>query len=98
MALVLMALVLMALVLMALVLVAASVMARLGQWQLDRARENGGKQQQKKQEQARSVTALDEVLRARRTFPGRGVDLPVTVARTWDTAHQLLVADRRDTA
>jgi hypothetical protein len=64
---------------MALVLAAASVMAGLGQWQLDRARENGDEQQ--KQEQARPVTALDGVLRARRTFPGRGVDLPVTVAR-----------------
>jgi cytochrome oxidase assembly protein ShyY1 len=80
---------------MALVLAAASVMAWLGQWQLDRARENGGEQQ--KQEQARPATALDGVLRARQTFPGRGVDLPVTTAGTWDAAHQLLVADRRDT-
>ena len=70
---------------MTLVLAAASVMAGLaglGQWQLDRARENGDEQQQKKkqkqkqqeqeQEQARSVTALDGGLRARQTFPGRG--------------------------
>ena len=65
---------------MALVLAAASVMAGLGQWQLDRARENGDEQQKQKQhrsrkqeqEQARSVTALDGVLRARQTFPGRG--------------------------
>jgi hypothetical protein len=35
--------------------------------------------------------------RARQTFPGWGVDLPVTAAGTWDAAHQLLVADRRDT-
>ena len=67
---------------MTLVLAAASVMARLGQPQLDRARENGDGQQQKQQkqqeqeqqqqEQARSVTALDGVLRARQTSPGRG--------------------------
>ena len=49
------------------------------------------------QEQARSVTALDKVLRVRQTIPGRGVDLPATAAGSWDTAHQLLVADRRDT-
>ena len=61
---------------------AASVMVWLGQWQLDRARENGDekqkqkKQKQQEQEQARSFTA----------------------AGTWDTAHQPLVADRRDTA
>ena len=63
----------MALVPMALVLAAGSVMAWLGQPQLDRARENGDEQQQQQQqEQARSVTALDGVLRARQTSPGRG--------------------------
>ena len=36
---------------MTLVLAAASVMAGLGQWQLDRARENGDEQQKQKQKQ-----------------------------------------------
>lgn len=83
------------LALLALVLLAASIMAWLGQWQLDRARENGGDQQ--KQEQARPPTPLDQVMHARQTFPGRAAKLPVSASGTWDGDHQLLVADRRAT-
>ncbi len=82
------------LALLALVLVAASGMARLGQWQLDRARENGGSQQQ--QELRRPAVPLGSVLTARHTFPGTAVDRPVTASGTWDGAHQVLVAGRSD--
>ena len=78
-----------------LVLVAASIMARLGQWQLDRARQNGAEQQ--RHEQARTPVALATVMQARQTFPGELGGRPVTIDGTWDAAHQLLVADRRQT-
>lgn len=83
------------LALLILVLVAASVMARLGQWQLDRAHENGGAAQE--QAQRRAAVPLDGVLLARQTFPPRATNLPVAATGTWDATHQLLVADRRDT-
>ena len=82
------------LALLALVLVAATIMARLGQWQLDRARENGSEHQQQAQRQA--AAPLDGVLQAHQAFPRRSVFQPVSVTGTWDGAHQLLVADRRD--
>jgi cytochrome oxidase assembly protein ShyY1 len=83
------------LALLVLVLVAASIMSRLGQWQLDRARENGSRGQQ--QEQARPAAPLAGVLQARRTFPGTAVNRYVSATGTWDAVHQLLVVDRRDT-
>jgi cytochrome oxidase assembly protein ShyY1 len=83
------------LALLVLVLVAASIMAWLGQWQLDRAHENGSKAQ--KQEQARKPTPLDQVMHARQSFPARAVNLPISTTGTWDAAHQLLVVHRRDT-
>jgi cytochrome oxidase assembly protein ShyY1 len=76
-----------------LVLIAASIMARLGQWQLDRARQNGAEQQ--RHEQARTPLQLVSVMQARQTFPDKLGGRPVTVNGTWDAAHQLLVADRR---
>lgn len=83
------------LALLVLVLAAAMIMSWLGQWQLDRARENGGRQQ--RQAQARPAVPLAGVLPARRTFPASAVNRPVSATGSWDAAHQLLVADRRDT-
>lgn len=81
------------LALLALVIVVASGMARLGQWQLDRARANSRPAQQALLE--REPVPLTGVFPPRTMFPGTGADLPVTVSGTWDTARQFLVTPRR---
>jgi surfeit locus 1 family protein len=81
------------LALLALALVLASLMAWLGNWQLNRARQ---------QSRARAIEAaenrpaveLTSLLRARQTFTNAVADRPVTASGTWDGAHQVLVAER----
>jgi cytochrome oxidase assembly protein ShyY1 len=81
------------LALLVLALVLATGMAFLGQWQLDRARENG-RQEAVQAGQARPAVALDELLKPRQTFTNGDADRPITATGRWDRAHQLLVADR----
>lgn len=81
------------LALLAVVLVVAAGMARLGQWQWDRAHDNAAKNVEKR------VTApavpLDSVLRPRTTFTGAAADRPVQVTGTFDAAGQRLLPQRR---
>jgi cytochrome oxidase assembly protein ShyY1 len=81
------------LALLAVVLVVAAGMARLGQWQWDRAHDNAAKNVEKR------VTAdpvnLDQVLRPRTTFTGAAADRPVVVMGRYDVAGQRLVPQRR---
>jgi cytochrome oxidase assembly protein ShyY1 len=78
-------------VLLAVVLVAATGMARLGQWQLDRARERGAVAEERDREQVRPI---DGVLRARQTFTGEARRTKVRADGVWDGARQLLVAGK----
>lgn len=80
------------LVLFVLVLVVATGMARLGQWQLDRARERGN--ENALQRAAEPAVPLTSVLTPRTGFPAAAADRRVTVQGRWDPAHQLLVAGR----
>lgn len=81
------------LALLALVLVAAAVMARLGEWQLDRARQKG-EQDRVAQARARAAVPLTSILPPRTAFPAADADRRVTVRGRWDTARQLLVPGR----
>jgi cytochrome oxidase assembly protein ShyY1 len=76
-----------------LALALASGMALLGQWQLDRARENS-REESVQAAASRPAVALDELLRPRQTFTNAAADRPVTATGRWDGAHQLLVAER----
>lgn len=82
------------LALLAVVLVAAAVMARLGEWQLDRARQKG-----ERDRQAAAVgqppVPVEQLLPAGAAFPASAIDRRVTVRGRWDPAHQLLVPGRR---
>lgn len=80
------------LALLVLVLVAASVMARLGEWQLSRAREQGAAAQQTQVE--RPPVALTDLLRARQTFVAGAADRRITTSGSWDPARQVLVGGR----
>lgn len=81
------------LVLLAVALGLATVMAGLGQWQLDRARENG-RREAVQAATSRPAVPLTDLLAPRRTFTNAQADRPVTVSGRWDPAHQLLVDDR----
>jgi cytochrome oxidase assembly protein ShyY1 len=82
------------LALLAVVLVAATVMARLGEWQLDRARQKG-EQDRIKAAQAQPPVALTSLLAPRTAFPTSAADRRVSVQGTWDGERQLLVPGRR---
>jgi cytochrome oxidase assembly protein ShyY1 len=82
------------LALLAVVIVAAAVMARLGEWQLDRARSKG-EQDRIRSAQARPPVALTSLIAPRTAFPESVADRRVTVQGTWDGARQLLVPGRR---
>lgn len=75
-----------------LVLVAASVMARLGEWQLSRAREQGAAAQLTQAE--RPPVPLPALLRARQTFIADAADRRVTASGDWDPDRQVLVGRR----
>jgi surfeit locus 1 family protein len=79
--------------LLALVLVAAAVMARLGEWQLDRARQKG-EQDRVAAAKARPAVPLTSILTPRTAFPAADADRRVTARGSWDKAHQLLVPGR----
>jgi surfeit locus 1 family protein len=81
------------LALLALVLVLASGMARLGQWQWDRAQEQG-RRQNERAATSRPAVPLSSLLRPQQSFTNQVSDRPVTVTGRWDPSHQLLVADR----
>lgn len=80
------------LALLVLVLVAASVMARLGEWQLSRAREQGAAAQLTQVE--RPPVPLADLLRARQTFIADAADRRVTTSGRWDPDRQVLVGRR----
>jgi surfeit locus 1 family protein len=82
------------LALLAVVIVAAAVMARLGEWQLDRARQKGERDRQAAAA-AQPPVPVEQLLPARTAFPASAVDRRVTVRGRWDPAHQLLVPGRR---
>jgi cytochrome oxidase assembly protein ShyY1 len=82
------------LALLAVVLVAAAVMARLGEWQLDRARQKGD-QDRVRAAEARPPAALTSVLAPRTAFPAAATDLRVSAQGRWDGSRQLLVPGRR---
>ena len=81
------------LVLLVLALGLATVMAGLGQWQLDRARENS-RREAVQAAASRPAVPLTELLAPRRSFTNAQADRPVTVTGRWDAAHQLLVDGR----
>ncbi len=80
------------LALLVLVLVAVTAMARLGEWQLSRARNPGGQPQQG--QAAPAPVPLSSLLAARQTFPAGAADRRVTATGEWDGGRQLLVAGR----
>ena len=82
------------LALLAVVLVAAGVMARLGEWQLDRARQKGERERQAAAA-AQPPVPVEQLLPARTAFPASAVDRRVTLRGRWDPARQLLVPGRR---
>jgi len=82
------------LALLAMVLAAAAVMARLGEWQLDRARQKG-ERDRVEAAQAEPPAPLTSVLTPRTAFPDAAAHRRVTVEGTWDSARQLLVPGRR---
>ncbi len=80
------------LALLLVVLVAVGVMARLGQWQWDRARQHGLAAQRHLLE--RPVVPIGTVLIARQSFGSRASDRPVSAVGRWDAGRQLLIAGR----
>jgi surfeit locus 1 family protein len=81
------------LALLALVLLVASGMAWLGNWQLDRAREQGGSAQRDRL--AAQPVPLQSVFGAREEFPVAGLDRPVWVEGRWEPGTDLMVPGRR---
>lgn len=75
------------------VLVVAGFMARLGQWQWDRAHDNAASNVARTL--ARPPVPLGQVLTARQTFTGAAADRAVVAEGGYDAARQVLVADRR---
>jgi cytochrome oxidase assembly protein ShyY1 len=79
---------------LAVVLAAAAVMARLGEWQLDRARSKG-EREQLAEAAAHPPVPVEQVLPAGTAFPVSAVGRRVTVHGRWDPAHQVLVPGRK---
>jgi cytochrome oxidase assembly protein ShyY1 len=82
------------LALLAVVLAAAAVMARLGEWQLGRARQQGERDRQAVAV-AQPAVPVQQLLPAGTAFPVSAIDRRVTVSGRWDAARQLLVPGRR---
>jgi cytochrome oxidase assembly protein ShyY1 len=83
------------LALLVVMLLAATVMAKLGEWQLDRARSHGKSAQQAELARQSSTTVpLTSVLKASETFPKDGVSKKVTTTGHWKGEDQLLVPGR----
>jgi surfeit locus 1 family protein len=82
------------LILLAVVLAAAAVMARLGEWQLDRARQKGERERQAAAA-AHPPVPVEQLLPVGAAFPASAVDRRVTARGHWEPKHQLLVPGRR---
>jgi cytochrome oxidase assembly protein ShyY1 len=83
------------LALLVVMLLAASVMAKLGEWQLERAREHGESAEQAAQAQQSSASVpIGEVLRASETFQREDINVKVSATGHWSGADQLLVPGR----
>jgi cytochrome oxidase assembly protein ShyY1 len=82
------------LALLAVVLAAAAVMARLGEWQLDRARQKGERERQAAAA-AQPPVPVEQLLPVGTAFPVSAVDRRVTARGRWDARSQLLVPGRR---
>jgi cytochrome oxidase assembly protein ShyY1 len=82
------------LALLAVVLVAAAVMARLGEWQLDRARQKG-ERERLAAAAAHPAVPVQQLLPVGTAFPASAVGRRVTAHGRWDRAHQILVPGRR---
>jgi cytochrome oxidase assembly protein ShyY1 len=80
------------LALLAVVLLAATGMARLGQWQLQRAHDLGGAQEHARA--GRAPVPLTSLLTPQHAFAPQAADRRVEVSGRWDPAGQLLVAGR----
>ncbi len=80
------------LALLAVVLLAATVMAWLGDWQLDRARQNGTAAARSRA--SAPPASLLDVLQARQAFPGSAVGRGVVATGTWDLSRQVIVTPR----
>lgn len=78
--------------LLAIVLLAATGMARLGEWQWQRAHQRGAATERAQQE--RAPVQLRSLLAPRQTFPASAAQRPVVVTGSWDPAGQLLVSGR----
>ncbi|WP_088287405.1 SURF1 family protein [Kineosporia sp. A_224] len=81
------------LALLVVVLVAAAGMARLGQWQWDRAHDNADENVVARTTQP--PVPIGTVIKARQTFTGLAADRPVVAVGTYSAADQLLVPERR---
>jgi surfeit locus 1 family protein len=82
------------LALLAVVLAAAAVMARLGEWQLDRARQKGERERQVAAA-AQPPVPVEQLLPAGTAFRVAAADRRVTARGRWDRSSQLLVPGRR---
>ena len=84
------------LALLVLVLLAATGMSLLGQWQLDRARQQSAQAQRRAESAAakRPAVPIESLFRARQSFPGAAAGRSVTLSGRWDGDRQLLVPDR----
>jgi cytochrome oxidase assembly protein ShyY1 len=82
------------LALLAVVLAAAAVMARLGEWQLDRARQKGDRDR-RAAAAAHPPVPVEQLLPPRTAFPVSAADRRVTARGRWDPSHQVLVPGRR---
>jgi cytochrome oxidase assembly protein ShyY1 len=82
------------LALLAVVLAAAAVMARLGEWQLERAVQKGDRERQA-EAAAHPPVPVEQLLPARTAFRLSAVDRRVTAHGRWDASHQVMVPGRR---
>lgn len=83
------------LALLVVMLIAASVMAKLGEWQFERARQSGESAEQAKIAQQSSTTVpIGDVISPSETFPKAANNVKVSVTGHYLGADQLLVADR----
>lgn len=80
------------LLLLVVVVVATAGMARLGQWQLDRARESSRSAERERLSAA--PVDISTVIRPQQAIPNDGIERPVTATGRWDGARRVLLPGR----